>query len=247
MIRAIIIDDEKHCIQTLEIELQRAWPDLKVIDHARNGKEGIDKIREHQPDLVFLDIEMPLMNGFEMLEQIGQIDFKVIFTTAYDQFAIKAFKFSAVDYLLKPVDREELKNAIARAMKQNENNVAQPQQFRHARQQMMGQDEFTTIYLPTAEGVEFVKVTDIIHCEADSSYSIVHLEDRKIVISKPLKYLESLLSEHPFIRCHQSFLVNRAFIKRYVRSEGGYLELVNGKQLPVSRSHRSDFLQLPNS
>ena len=244
MIKAIIIDDELHCIQTLEIEIQRAFPGLKIVGYGRNGVEGVEKIKLFQPDLIFLDIEMPVMNGFEMLEQFDQIDFKVIFTTAYDQFAIKAFKFSAVDYLLKPVDGVELKNAISRALTQNHEPRQIGLQFQHAKNRMLNTHAADTLYLPTSKGVEFVKIENIIYCEADSSYSIVHLGERKITISKPLKYIESLLSSHNFIRCHQSFLVNKSFIKRYVREDGGYLELVIDKSIPVSRAHRSEFLKL---
>jgi len=248
MIKAILIDDELHSIETLRSELNRHCPNIEILDAARSGKEGIEKIKLLKPDLVFLDIEMPWMNGFEMLREIEQIDFNVIFVTAYDSYAIEAFKFSAVGYLLKPIQKDDLLSAIQR-LDQNKSQGISPSHFELLLQNLSNQtNKFPKIALATAESLEFVGVHEIVRCESDKNYTYVHLKDEsKHLLSKTLKELENMLDSHGFIRTHQSHLVNPSFIRRFVKSDGGYIVLEDQTQIPVSRSKKEKILQFLNA
>ena len=238
MIKAIIVDDEHNCCETLATLLERYCPQIKIADICYSGKTALASIIELQPDIVFLDIEMPLMNGFDMLEKLQTINFKLIFTTSYDQYAIKAIRFSALDYLLKPIDREELQNAVKKAMQSLDHPM--PQQFEVLLQKFNktgngGQK----IALPTMEGLLMISIDSIISCASERNYSILYLkEKKKIVISRPLKEMEELLEEHSFLRVHHSYLVNLKEISKYVRGEGGYLVMSDGATVDISRSKK---------
>ena len=240
MIKAIIIDDEIHCIDTLSILLADYCPEVEVLEKCMSPKKGLEAIENLKPELVFLDIEMPMMNGFELLEQFKQIPFCVIFTTSYDQYAIKAIRFSAMDYLLKPVDREELKNAIEKVSRRHHPPL--PQQLEILLQRLH-QPVVSRIAIPTMEGLQMIPVDSIIACAADSNYTTLHLKDRqRIIASRTLKEIEEMLDGLFFLRVHQSFLVNLNEIKKYVRGEGGYLVMSDGSSIDVSRSRKESLL-----
>lgn len=245
MLKAIIIDDEINALDSLEIELNAYCPDVELVAKCDSATKGIAAIKEHNPDIVFLDIEMPWMNGFEMLEQFQHIDFDVVFVTAYDQFAVRAFDFSAVDYLLKPVSKEKLIRAVDKSLARMDRSIPH-QQFDLLKQYINTQTPgLPCIALPTPEGLEFVNVADIIYCESDSNYTHVHLSNgEQIFLSKTLKYLQELLREHPFFRIHQSYLVNLSHVKKYVKGEGGYVVMMNGKSLTVSRANKKALMEL---
>lgn len=243
MIKAIIVDDEPYCCDALEILLQRYCPQVQVIESCHSGAAGVKAIRELNPDLVFLDIEMPQMNGFEMLEKLPDIRFELIFTTSYDQYAIRAIRFSALDYLLKPIDREELQQAILKLSHRVNNTV---QQQLEILLQKVQQPSVTVnrIALPTMEGLQLVPINSIIHCASSSNYTIFFLKNNeRITVSRTLKEAEEMLEEHAFLRVHHSYLVNLNEISRYVKGEGGYLVMSDQSTVDVSRSRKEILMQ----
>ena len=242
MIRSIIIDDEQHCVKALLNDLQKNCPSVEVIDTCYSAKEGILSTKKNNPDLVFLDVEMPWMNGFEMLEVLGDIKFSIIFTTAHDEFAARAFRISAVDYLLKPIDANDLKEAVRKAEQklQQPGNIHIENLLRNIKIPTKQQK----IALPYKEGYEFVEVSHIIYCHAEGAYTKVFLDNRKyILVSKTLGDIEELLPQDIFQRIHHSTVVNLGFITHFVRSDGGYLKLQTGEQLPVSKSKKEGLME----
>ncbi len=243
MISALLIDDEAHCRETLSILLTRYCPDVQVVAQAASGTEGLRAIAEHTPDVVFLDVEMPMMNGFELLESLPTINFEVIFTTGYDEYAIRAIRFSALDYLLKPIDKDDLRQAVAKIKRQPDQQMAQQLDILL---QKLGQKPpmLQKIALPTLNGFELVPVDSIVRCEADNNYARVWLKNTKpLLVSRTLKEMEELLTSHSFLRVHQSNLVNLNEIVRYVRGEGGYVVMSDGTSVNVSRSRKDDLLR----
>jgi len=243
MIKAILIDDEKHCNQTLEIELSRHCPDVKVIASCTSGEEGLVAINNLNPDLVFLDIEMPWMNGFEVLQKIDTLEFDVIFITAYDSYAIKAFRYSAIDYLLKPIQNELLKDAIDKVKLKNDHSLPY-KQLETLLHNMNNNSENNKVVFSTGEGLEIVELRNIIRCKSDNNYTYVFLSNgESIFLSKTLKDVESMIQSSMFVRVHQSHLININYVKRFVKSDGGYLLLKDGKEVNVSKSKRNQLLQ----
>ena len=243
MINAIIIDDERHSCDALNMLLGKCCQQVHVIAICYSGEEGIRKISELKPQLVFLDIEMPHMNGFQMLEQLPKIDFEIVFTTSYDQYAITAFKFSALDYLLKPVDREELEKAVQRVAKKINPPVSQQLEILL---QKINQPAITVqrIALPTMQGLEFVPVESILHCSSNNNYTEFFLADKKkLLVSRTLKEVEDMLADHSFLRVHNSYIVNLNAVTRYVKGEGGYLVMTDGSTIDVSRSRKEMLMQ----
>jgi two-component system, LytTR family, response regulator len=243
MITAIIVDDEPDCSEILATLLDRYCPQVKVIDICYNGQTALKSIMEEKPQLVFLDIEMPQMNGFELLERLQPIHFKLIFTTSYDQYAIKAIKFSALDYLLKPIDREELQEAVRKTIQSL--HVPIPQQFEVLLQKMQHTGASNQkIALPTMEGLQLISVDEIISCESERNYTYIYLKSKqKLIISKPLKDIEEMLEDYPFLRVHHSYIVNLKEISKYIRGEGGYLIMTDGSNVDVSRSRKESLIQ----
>ena len=244
MIKAIIIDDEVHCLDTLSILLKEYCPDVHVTDLCRSAKQGLEAIEKIKPDLVFLDIEMPVMNGFEMLEQFSEISFAIIFTTGYDQYAIKAIRFSALDYLQKPIDHFELVSAIKKVQEQRHLPLAE--QFQMLMKQIQGKEhQFSKIAVPTAEGFELIPAEQVIYCEADNNYTYLFLKNKnKIVACRTLKEIEEHLHDFRFfVRVHHSYLVNLNEVSKYVRGEGGYLVMSDGSMVNVSRSRKDSLLK----
>lgn len=241
MLKAILIDDEPNCLKVLEWELQNSCPNIKIVSLCNSGKEGLKAIQQHKPNVVFLDVDMPYMNGFEMLELVSDINFEVIFTTAHDEYAVKAFKINAIDYLLKPIDEDELKAAVAKVEDKHKNK---------RKSSAIGADDprkniIRKIALPTFEGLVFVEVDQIIYCQSDNNYTKIFLKkDKDLFISKTLKELEELLGNYHFYRVHNSFVVNLNEIKNYVKADGGYLVMCNNDKVRVSRSKKESLLNL---
>jgi two-component system LytT family response regulator len=244
MINAVLIDDEKHCLETLGLLLQRHCPEVHILEECRSAKKGVEAINKHQPDLVFLDIEMPMMNGFQFLEQFPEIGFAVIFTTSYDQYAIKAFRYSALDYLLKPIDPEELSAAVKKVAQKK--NLPFAEQFEILLKQIKHQGTgFDKIAVPTLEGFELIRADQIVRCEADDNYSHLYLKDgSRIVACRMLKEMEELLQEFKyFLRVHNSYVVNMNEVKKYVRGDGGYLLMSDGSNVSISKSRRESLIK----
>ena len=239
--RAIIIDDEDHCITTLKWDLKKYCPEVEIVGTASDGEKGLVLITGITPDLVFLDVEMPRLNGIDMLERLDVIDFKVIFTTAYDKYAIKAFKLSAVDYLLKPIDKDELIQAIDRVEILKVKNSGE--QIETVKHNLNPRSELKKIVIPTSEGLLFFDVNEIINIEAQSNYSYIYFKDNtKLLSSKNLKEFEESLPDDTFFRCHRSHLINMNYIKKYVKGEGGIIVLSNEREVEVSRRKKNEFL-----
>jgi two-component system LytT family response regulator len=237
MIKAILVDDEKHSLATLAWKLEKFCPEVEVVDQFTDPVIALEYLQGNPPDLLFLDIEMPRLNGFELLEELGgHPPFHVVFTTAYDEFGIKAVKANALDYLLKPVQNQELKAAIE---KYKDRNGLETVFSSH-------QDESSgKIALATKESIEFVSPEEIIVCNSDSNYTMIYLTGgRKKLISKTLKEVEHWLEPYKFYRAHLSYLVNLKHIKEYIRADGGYLKVTEGHTLPVARNRKEELLKM---
>jgi two-component system, LytTR family, response regulator len=244
MIKAIIIDDEVHCLETLSLLLQEYCPQVQLLEQCRSAKKGLEAIEKIKPDLVFLDIEMPAMNGFEMLEQFTEIPFAVIFTTSYDQYAIKAIRFSALDYLLKPIDPNELISAVKKVQEQR--HLPMAEQFQMLLKQVQGKEHhFNKIAVPTFEGFELIPADQVLYCEANDNYTHLFLKNKtKIIACRTLKEMEEQLQDFPFfVRVHHSYMVNLNEVTKYVRGEGGYLVMSDGSTVNVSRSRKDSLLK----
>lgn len=245
MLKAILIDDEAHCLETLSILLNEYCPGVQIIGQCRSATEGLKAIKSEKPDLLFLDIEMPVMNGFDLLEQMGDISFGIIFTTSYDQYAIKAIRFSALDYLLKPIDPTELISAVKKVEEQRHLPVAE--QFQMLLKKIQHNDHpFNKIAVPTVEGFELIAADQVVRCEAADNYTHLFLKNKtKITACRTLKEMEEQLRDFPpFVRVHHSYIVNLNEVTKYVRGEGGYLVMTDGSTVNVSRSRKEALLKL---
>jgi two-component system LytT family response regulator len=244
LVNAVILDDELHSVETLKWKLENYCPEVIILASFTDPVEGLEFLKKNTPHLLFLDIEMPLLNGFDILEELGEVHFDVIFTTAYDDFGIKAVKFSALDYLLKPIQNQELKKAVEKHLHKSQHLMGSKQLevlFHNIREEENGKPK--KIGLATKESIEFVEVQDILLCSSESNYTMVYLADgRKKLISRTLKEFEDLLTPYNFFRPHHSHLVNLAHVKEYTRTEGGYLMMSNKVSVPVSRSKKEDLL-----
>lgn len=247
MIKAVIIDDEIDSIETLQWKIENYCPEVSVAACFKDPVEGLEYLKKNIVDLLFLDIEMPRLNGFDILQDLDDIPFDVIFTTAYDEFGIQAIKFSALDYLLKPVQVNELQKAVAKHLeKRNDPDLNQQQLevlFRNIELEREGKPGL--IALATRESIEFAQPEDILYCASDSNYTTIFFVDgRKKLVARTLKDFDLMLSPYHFFRPHQSFLVNLRHVKEYVRTDGGYLVLKNKVKIPVSKSKREEFLKM---
>jgi two-component system LytT family response regulator len=247
-LNAIIVEDEKHSRETLKNLLEEFCVDVKVIETAASVEEAVTKISSLKPDVVFLDIELQTGTGFDVLSQLRDINFEVIFTTAFEQYAIKAVKFSSLDYLLKPIDLEELQNTIEKAKKKKNQDIYKKQLETLMLNLKQQQPKLNKICLSTADGFEFINTTDILYCKAEGSYTTFILNNNsKLLVSKHLKEYESLLLEQQFMRVHNSFLINLKEVKKFVKSDGGYIIMNNNDTVSISRSKKDDFLELMNN
>lgn len=244
-IRAIVIDDEPYACQVLVTLLDRQCPEVQVVAVCHDPREAKQLIGTHQPQLVFLDVEMPHMNGFELLHQLRPFTFEVIFTTSYDQYAIQAIRFSALDYLLKPVDGTELKTAVDKFIQRATPFLPQQLDILLSKfHQTGGSAASGRIALPTMEGLQIISVGDIIYCSSSSNYTILILKDKqKLTISRTLKEVEEMLEPNRFLRVHHSYLVNLDEVRTYVRGEGGSLVMSDGSSVDVSRAKKEALLK----
>lgn len=243
-LKALLIDDERHCIETLRYELEKHCPHVEVVGTASSGPEGIDRIHDLHPDLLFLDIEMPGMSGFEMLRSVGQMDFSVIFVTAYDQYALQAFRCAAADYLLKPVISDQLKEAVGKVNSRTSSTSDSRLQLEALLYNLREGLRSPRIALPSGRGVDLVEASEILYCNAESNYThIIMAGNKKYTLSKTLKDVESMLeSTLDFFRIHQSYLINFKYMQRYVRDDGGYVVMSDGKNIPIAKRRKEEFL-----
>ncbi len=243
---AIIIDDEKNGAEVLRLLLQRVCPQVQLVDVVHSAADGIAAIRRHRPELIFLDIEMPMATGFDVYEATKDCNYEIIFTTAYEHYALKAFKTEAIDYLLKPVDIEELQAAVSKAgnrlvAKNGGGRQSSPDITTLFKNITLASRKIT---IPTSEGVLLVAASDIVYLESDSNYTNIFLKDgRKILVSKTLKLIEKQFLDCNFCRVHSAYLVNLDEVERYIKGDGGTLVLRNRSSVPVSRAHKQELMR----
>lgn len=239
--KAAILDDEPHNGQLLAHLLTQFFPQFESIDQYADSVEAVDALQANPPDLLFLDIEMPQLNGFDVLNRLLPLRFRVIFVTAYDKYAVRAFRYSALDYLLKPIDVEEFKKAVQKALAQT---PPQDEQIDLLNDTKLSNAVPDRLAISSQDGLLIIDTGEIINCESESNYAKIFLRNgQKIVVSRTLKDLEELLNPEIFFRVHHSHLVNLRSIRRYLRGEGGEIVLENGVQLPVARSKKEEFLR----
>jgi two-component system, LytTR family, response regulator len=240
--KAVIIDDESHCIKTLKWTLKEYCPEVDVVGIANDGAEGINVIKNYQPDLVFLDVEMPVMNGIEMLTRFDTYDFDVVFTTAYDQYAVKAIKLNALDYLLKPIDKDDLRKAVDK-YKNKEMIISKPQV--ECLRQSQKVKQVNKIALSLSSELQFINLEDLIRIEADGNYSSFIVKDgKRYLSSKKLGDAEELLSEvDSFFRVHKSHIINLKYVEKYVREDCDII-MKDGTCISLARSKKEEFLNI---
>ncbi|MCB9185879.1 MAG: response regulator transcription factor [Flavobacteriales bacterium] len=243
-LKCILVDDEQDSLEVTRLELVEHCPNVEVVASYTDAREALQDLPELDPDLIFLDIEMPKMNGFEFLKQAEGFSGQVIFVTAYDSFAIQAIKAAAADYLLKPLSGDELKLAVKRATERLRKDDLREEVIElidaiRSKGQANGRVTF-----PTSDGFEFVDTDSIIYCQGDNNYTHVHRKAAtRLLISRTLKSVEEMLVPFGFVRVHNSYLVNPNHIVRFVRNDGGYLIMSDDTRIPIARSRRSDFLK----
>ncbi|HET7119101.1 MAG TPA: LytTR family DNA-binding domain-containing protein [Hanamia sp.] len=243
-LKAILVDDELPSLQNLQQKLGEFCPDISVVAMARKPEEAIQLIEHHQPDVIFLDIEMPRMNGFKMLEEIKEKNFDIVFITAYNHYAIDAIRISAFDYLVKPVAIKDLQNSVNRLINNHRHQMPEKiDVLRHNLSNSRTQNDKITIV--TNEGVDFYEINQIIRIESSSNYSKIHFKDGKVLlVTKLLKDFEEILTPYRFYRIHNSHLINLSYIKKYLRGDGGQVIMQNDEIIDVARRKKEEFLKL---
>ncbi len=240
MAKLIIIDDELHCVNVLSNLVKKVHPDYEVTGTFCNPAEGLEYIQNNPPDLLFLDVEMPHLNGFALLDKLLPIDFDIIFTTAYDQYAIRAFQYSAINYLLKPITEKSIVQALSNWEKRRKKTTLE--QWKLLQNNLNGEAKnVSKIALPTGVGYHIVEIKNIVRCESDNNYTHFFFDDEnKLLISRTLKEIEEMLTAYGFLRVHQSHLINPQFVKGILKQDGGSIVMKDGKEISVSRQKRKE-------
>lgn len=243
MITAIIVDDEAHCISRLNNLLEQYCSDVRVLANCSNIETAYDTIQELKPDAVFMDVQLNDTTGFDLLKMFDRVTFDVVFTTAFERYAVQAFKFAAVDYLLKPIDPDELVATVRRLQNSTEKNSSSEHFAALANNLKTALQQNKKIHIPTINGFEILAVQDIIRCQSDVNYTTIYIKGSKpIVVAKTLKSFEDLLAPFNFFRVHNSHLVNLSCIKSYNKGKGGYLKLDDNTEIEVSTRRKDEFL-----
>ncbi len=242
MIRVVIIDDEPDAVKFIQGIISEYCPNLEVAGTANSARDGITVINQARPDLVFLDVQMPHGSGFDLLASFPEKTFDVIFITAYNHYAIQAIKFSAVDYILKPVNISEFIEAVSKVEQKRSSLEYRNLNFNSLLENLKAPLP-SKLAIPTSDGIEYLNTAEIIRIEADRSYSWFYLtEKRKYLVSRNLKEYQELLQDLNFFRPHNSHLINMIFVKKFIRQEGGYIEMTDGSNVPISRGKKDLFL-----
>lgn len=244
MIKAIVVDDELGARESLSKMIEKNCKQLNVVAKADSMITAYNAIKEHQPDLVFLDIEMPNGNAFDLLEKFDKIDFDIIFTTAYDHYAIKGIKYSAIDYILKPIDPEELVMAVKRFEEKAGQKNMLDKKIQALLSNIKPENKLKKVGLPDGDGLVFINLADIIRCDSDGNYTFFILSSgKKIIASRTLGEYEQMFVDDNFFRVHRSHLINLQHVKKYIKGEGGYVVMSDNSQVEVSRRNKVDFLE----
>lgn len=238
-LKTIIIDDEQDSVKLLQLQLTQYCPNVEIVGSYTGTIKALNGIETLLPDLVFLDIEMPVMNGFEMLDKVLHTGFSLVFVTAYNQFALKAFRFNALDFLVKPIDTKELIEAVAKAEKHTKPTSSQ---LTMLQKQLRG-EPVTKIAIPGQNGVSFIDLNEIVFVEASNNYSKLILSDKRIfTVSKTLKDVQEVLEEEHFLRVHRQYIINLNHVKQFNRNEG-VLTMVNGQHIPIARNQKEHLIE----
>ncbi|TDE18021.1 LytR/AlgR family response regulator transcription factor [Dyadobacter psychrotolerans] len=242
---AVLIDDEIHCTESLALIMAAGVPEINVVAKLNDPVKAVKFLQSHSVDIVFLDIEMPEMNGFELLSKLSDFSFDVVFVTAYDQYAIKAFTYSAISYLLKPVDEDDIRETIDRWL-EKKNKSLSISQLHLMRDLLANTNKLKTrVALPTNDGLEFLEIQSITRCESESNYTRIYCSDNsKYLICRTLKEVEKVLQENGFIRVHHSHLINPQYIRKFIRNDGGFIVMDDGQQISVSRTKKDRLFEL---
>jgi two-component system LytT family response regulator len=245
MLNAIIVDDEEAGVESLSLMLKRYCPELHVIATANSVSEAEEKIKATPPDVIFLDIAMPFANGFELLKRIKNKNFSVIFTTAYNEYALKAIKHNALDYLLKPIDSDELIEAVKKCEEKKSTGAPDMKKLENLMAMLTQSNKAQKLPVPTLEEIMYVDIDTILRMEADSNYTHIYLTDKqKLTSSKTLKDYEQMLMGQKFFRVHKTHIINLGYVKKYIKGEGGYVVMADGKSVEVSRQKKTELLAL---
>lgn len=244
MLKAILVDDEQSSLNSLRQKILQHCPQVDIIAAYDDPAKAIISIESLKPDLVFLDIEMPVINGFTLLQQLNYRNFELIFVTAYDHYAIKAMRYSALDYLVKPVEPEDLLNAVTRAIEKRNEPTSSLQLNLLLENMLAEKKRFKRIAIPTTQGLQFISVDDIVYLEASVNYTKFVLENNtKHTVSKTLSAFEDILPADIFLRIHNSYIINKNYVEKYIRGEGGQVVLSNGAVVEVSKRKKAEFLK----
>lgn len=244
MLSGILIDDEEASLNSLRQKIVKHCHEIEILATCTKAEEGLSLIENLHPDMIFLDIEMPIMNGFTLLQKLNYRNFELVFVTAYDHYALKAIKYSALDYLLKPVEIEDLKTAVKKAIEKKQNLPNKRLKFL-LENMISNNKRLNRIAISSVEGLQFIRVENIVYLEASGNYTNVYLaEKKKYLSSRNMKEYEDLLPPDNFIRIHNSYIINKNFVEKYIRGEGGQVVLEGNITLDVSKRRKSDFLSL---
>ncbi len=246
VLHSVIVDDEVQSRFVVRKMLEMYCPQVSVVGEAANIEEAYALIQEHQPDLVFLDVEMPHGSGFELLKKFSYVPFDVIFVTGFDQYALQAIKFCALDYLLKPINANEFIVAVNRCFAKKQQTPATDDRLRHLMENIRTQQLVShKIALATAQGIEFMEVGNIIHCEAEGNYTVIYLTDKsRCVATGKIKEFEELLQGYSFVRVHKSHLINVQYIRKFLKKEGGYFVMQDNQEIPVARRKKEEVMKI---
>ena len=243
MIRALIIDDEPSAIETLVSMIQRHVPEINELETIRDPVQGVELLKSYNPDLVFLDVQMPGLTGFEVLKKVNRFNFEVIFTTAFDKYAVEAIRFSALDYLLKPIDADDLKAAITRFVEKKASEEERQKQIDNLKYNLTAEKDDFKIAISTLKGTFFYTLKKILRLEGEGNYSRIYFEnDRPLLASRTLKDFEEILSAHGFIRAHRSHLINKNFVESVLFD--GFIEMKDKSKIEISRRRKEQVMNL---
>jgi two-component system LytT family response regulator len=243
ILKTVIVDDEEDAVNFIESIVNEYCPNIEIVGRAFSAIEGIETINREKPDLIFLDVEMPHGSGFDLLAGFPEKDFDVIFITAFNHYAIRAIKFSAVDYILKPININEFIEAVKRVEVSRKEKKGHRVDYRALFENLQTPVP-SKLAIPTSSGMEYLKTINIIRIEADRSYSWFFMDDgQKHLVSRNLKEYQELLGDRNFFRTHNSHLINLEHVKKYIRHEGGYIEMTDGSTVPISRGKKDLFLE----
>lgn len=245
MLKALLVDDEEAGVESLQLLLKKYCPEVEVIATANSVSEAEEKLKTATPDVIFLDIAMPFANGFELLKRVKNKNFSVIFTTAYNEYALKAIKHNALDYLLKPIDSDELIEAVKKCEEKKNTGSPDMKKLENLMNALAQSQKAQKLPIPTLEEIMYVDIDTIMRMEADSNYTHIYLTDKqKLTSSKTLKDYEQMLMGQKFFRVHKTHIINLGYVKKYIKGEGGYVVMADGKSVEVSRQKKSELLAL---